>query len=40
MFANECGPVRQSLLNLVLQDDIPDLLQAMSENVSVTLFIK
>ncbi|KAI6191123.1 hypothetical protein M3Y97_00193800 [Aphelenchoides bicaudatus] len=33
MFATDSGPVRQSLLNLVLQDDIPDLLMAMSEDL-------
>lgn len=33
MFATECGPVRQSLLNLVLQSDIPELLEAMAEDL-------
>jgi hypothetical protein len=35
MFATDSGgPFRQSLLNLVLQEDLPDLLQSMAEDVS------
>ncbi|KAI6243631.1 hypothetical protein M3Y99_00025200 [Aphelenchoides fujianensis] len=33
MFSHEHGPVRHSLLNLVCQEDIPELLQAMAEDL-------
>ncbi|KAI6205954.1 hypothetical protein M3Y94_00850600 [Aphelenchoides besseyi] len=33
MFATDHGPVRHSLINLVLHEDIPDLLQAMAEDL-------
>ena len=40
MLAGDGNPVRHSLVNLVLQEDLPMLMEAMTEEVSVLIILK